>query len=443
MNENWDGDLPKIKVEQEEIKLEDLQRDEFIGTIYNEESLESYDKNDNLQNKKIKVDLEKPDDKVIQKIVLFFAFLFFLVALPLTYHGLKDYFFVSDNDSESRNLIVTVKKYSPVDIYTKSESTGEILPESSVDVVARVEGYLQKTFIKEGQSVNKGQLLFQIEPEEYAIAVRASEASVAQAQAFYKNALQELDRGKELVKENFISRSDFDQMVAQAASSKASLDEVQQSLARARLNLSYTNIYSPLSGKAGAISLSDGNFVTLSSGPLVNIAKTTPILVSFSMKSSDVIRMKHDNNGKLDISNAKVELILSDDSKYKRVGKIIFSNNYVSSEAASLALKAKFDNPENLLIPGDFVKVIVTSATPVKRILVPQSVVRGDALNGYYVWTAVNGKTAKKNLEVAGSMDNQWIVESGLTENDAVIIKSNTYIETENRVINETKTDIN
>jgi membrane fusion protein (multidrug efflux system) len=161
------------------------------------------------------------------------------------------------------------------------------------------------------------------------------------------------------------------------------------------------------------------------------------------MKSSDVIKMKQGNNGKLDLSSAKVELILSDDSKYPSTGKIVFSNNYISSEAASLALKARFDNQNNILIPGDYVKVIVTAATPISRILVPQAAVRGDALNGYYIWCAQNNKTVKKKIEVSGSQDNHWVVENGLSSDDAVIVNANAYIEIEGMPIKEIKTSSN
>lgn len=441
MTENWDNDLPKIKFESDS-EFTNTYKDDNLDPLYGEPSIKN-EEDRYSQNDKISINIEKPNENIVQKIVLFFALVFFIIAIPIVYHGVKEQLAYMNEIEEEQPLTVTVKHFQPIDLYTKSEATGEIFPESSVDVVARVEGYLQKTFFKEGDYVKKGQLLFKIEPDEYAIAVRASEAAVAQAQAVYTNALQELERGKELVKENFISRSDFDQMVAAAASSRASLDEVKQSLARAKLNLNYTNIYSPLSGKVGTIALSEGNFVSLSSGPLVNIAKTTPILINFSMKSSDVIRMKQGNSGKLDLSTAKVELILSDDSKYPSMGKIIFSNNYVSSEAASLAIKARFDNSNNLLIPGDFVKVIVTASKPISRILIPQAITRGDALNGYYVWCAKDGKTVKKPIEVGGSQDNQWIVESGLTSEDAVITSSNVYIELDNMPIKNIKNSSN
>lgn len=448
MSNEWD-DLPKLNMSGEDLPKinmanEDMPKINVSGDEYNfsevHPSLNSYERDDYSynsskkyeENNTISVEIEKPSENSKQKIALFFAVVFFMITLPICYNKYKSFMDLQNYMAEQQSLNVTVRNFAPQELYTTSEATGSVTPESSVDVVARVEGYLEKTFFKEGENIKKGQLLFKIESVEYEIAVRAAEAAVAQSQAVYTNALQELERGKELIKENFISRSDFDAMVASANSAKASLDEVKQSLARAKLNLNYTKIHAPISGKAGTIALSDGNYVGLGSGALVNIAKTNPICVSFSMKSSDVINMKQGDSGKLDLSTAKVELILSDDSRYNHIGKINFTNNYVSSDAASLALKAVFDNPDNLLIPGDYVKVIVTAEKPLHRILIPQSAVRGDAMNGYYVWLASNNKTVKRPITVAGSRDNNWIVESGVTEADDVIVNSNISIDMDN-----------
>lgn len=435
-----DDDLPKLNVSDDLPKLSVSSED--FGFSETHSSLGSFPENDEYSynstskkyedDKTISIELEKPTENSKQKIALFFAAVFFIITIPICCNMYKNFTQLQNYMGEQQSLEVTVKNFKPQELYTISEATGTVVPESSVDVVARVEGYLEKTFFKEGDNIKKGQLLFKIESVEYEIAVRAAEAAVAQAQALYTNALQELDRGKELIKENFISRSDYDAMVASANSAKASLDEVKQSLARARLNLNYTKILAPISGKAGTIALSDGNYVGIGSGALVNIAKTNPICVSFSMKSSDVINMKQGDSGKLDLKTAKVELILSDDSKYKYVGKINFANNYVSSDAASLALKAVFDNPDKLLIPGDYVKVIVTAEKPLYKILVPQSAVRGDAMNGYYVWTAVANKTVKKPIKVSNSRDNYWVVESGVTEADDIIINSNISVDMDN-----------
>ena len=391
----------------------------------------------------IAVDIDKPDENKINKIALFFAIVFILVTVPIFYHNVHDYIQAHMNPVIRRDIEVKTTKLQYRDLYDKSEVTGLISAESSVDIVARVDGYLEHAYFKEGDFVKQGQLLFTIEPREYEISVRAAEAEVAHANALYTNSIQELDRAKELVKENFISRSDYDSIVATANSSRASLDAARQSLARAKLNLSYTKIYAPMSGKAGKINMSNGNYVGLQSGPLVNIAKMNPVCVDFSMKSSDVLKMKHGKDNNLDIATAKVEILLSDDTKYDMTGKIIFSDNAVSTQAASLSLRAIFQNHDNILIPGDYVRVIITSKEPRHKLVVPQSITHGDSLNGYYLWTVKDGKTCKNKIIVNGNNGNDWIVESGVSETDDVISYSSRHIDMEQMsvVIKDSETE--
>ena len=421
------------KVDASEHSIESTINDDLNNIGYGEID-NTDDSKQNVSGKKydenyMRVNIEQPDDAKTKRFVIWGAICFVLVVLPIIFHPLYEIYKAYKEPYTREDLIVETKNFQQQDIYNTTEATGLVSPESSVDVVARVDGYLQNTYFKEGDFIKQGQLLFKIEPNEYEIAVRAAKASVDQTRAVYDNSLQELERAKELIKENFISRSDYDGIVAMANRDKAALDEVQQSLARAQLNLNYTNIYSPLTGKAGKINLSDGNYVGLASGPLVNIAKTNPICVSFSMKSADVIKLKQANNGVLDLSSAKVEIVLSDDSKYGKIGKINFSDNTVAEDAATLSLKAVFDNSDNILIPGDYVKVIITPSVPIHKYLIPQNVTHGDALNGYYLWAYQDGVVKKLPIDILSSYENSWIVNSGLTDSDKIIVKSNQNID--------------
>ncbi len=429
MSDNW-NDLPKIS-------FSELESDIDVTKLSDKEDFTS------KNSEYISVDIEKPDINKSNKIVLFFAILFTLVSIPIFYHNIRDYIQTYMTPAMKRDIEVKTTKLQYRDLYDTSEVTGLISAESSVDIVARVDGYLENAYFKEGDFVKQGQLLFTIEPNEYKISVRAAEAEVDHANALYTNSIQELNRAKELVKENFISRSDYDSIVATANSSRASLDAAKQSLARARLNLGYTRIYAPMTGKAGKINMSNGNYVGLQSGPLVNIAKMNPVCVDFSMKSSDVLRMKRGKDSNLDIATAKVEILLSDDTKYDKVGKIIFSDNTVSSQAASLSLRALFQNHDNILIPGDYVRVIITSKEPRHKLVVPQSITHGDSINGYYLWTVKDGKTCKNKITVSGSDGNDWIVESGVSDTDDVISYSNSSIDMESLsvLVKEAKTE--
>lgn len=420
-NLNFDGSDDYTNVSESRIDI----NDGLDETGYSQYGKNSQENKQKAEEDLVHFNIEKPDDKKVQRYTLIGAVIFFIIVIPIIFHPLYDLYLSYQMPNQTKDLDVEVTNFNKEDIYNQTDATGLVSPESSVDVVARVDGYLQQTFFKEGDFIRQGQLLFKIEPNEYEIAVRAARAAVDQANAVYENSLQELNRAKELIQENFISRSDYDAIVATANRDRAALDEVKQSLARAQLNLNYTNIYSPLTGKAGKIQLSNGNYVGLSSGPLVNIAKTNPICVSFSMKSADVIKLKQANNGEFNLSKAKVEIILSDDSVYNKTGTINFSDNVVAEDAATLSLKAVFDNSENILVPGDYVKVIITPEKPINKYLVPQNITHGDALNGYYLWKVSDNHIKKVPITVLGSKDNFWIVDSGISDSDNIVINSN------------------
>ena len=177
------------------------------------------------------------------------------------------------------------------DYYPKTESVGRIEAKYSVDVVARINGWLQKSYFKEGNYVKKGQTLFLIQPHEYQIAVQQAQAAVRQSKAALVNAEKELTRARELVKNDFVSKSYFDQALATRDQNKAQLDANKTSLANAKLNLSYTQIKAPVDGKIGKIIITEGNLVNAQSGTLARIVSTSPIYVYFKKRQKPRPRM--------------------------------------------------------------------------------------------------------------------------------------------------------
>src|SRR5574344_570780 len=164
----------------------------------------------------------------------------------------------------------TVQVMNPVskDIYPEVETTGRIEAKYSVDVIARVSGWLEKRFFEEGDIVKKGQKLFKIQPEEYAYTARNAQATVNENNAVYKNAQVELGRARELVKQDLVSRSYYDDALTTRNKSRAALDGARAELSKARLDLSYTNITSPMAGRIGKIIITEGNYVTAQSGAI-------------------------------------------------------------------------------------------------------------------------------------------------------------------------------
>lgn len=305
------------------------------------------------------------------------------------------------------------------EINVSAEATGRVEAKYSVDLVARVSGFLIKKYFSEGDFVKKGQLLFQIDPREFQIEVNNAQATVNQYSALLKNAQQELNRANALIKEDLISRSDVDQSLATRNQNKALYDAARQQLELARVNLSYTSIKSPIDGRIGKVNITEGNYVTPTSGSLVNIASISPVYVTFSLKSDDFIKLLKASDKFKDVV---VRVQFGGGSWYYKTGKINFVDNKIDKDSGSVTMRAVFENDKSWLMPGDYMKVELVAPQKVKFVTIPQSCTKGDAMSGYYVWTVKDNKAVKTNIKVSDDINNNWVVDSGLALDDMVVV---------------------
>ncbi len=304
-------------------------------------------------------------------------------------------------------------------VNVSAEATGRVEAKYSVDLVARVPGFLLKKYFKEGDFVKKGQTLFQIDPREYQIEVNNSAANVNQYSALLKNAQQELNRANALIKEDLISRSDVDSSLAARNQNKALLDAARQQLELAKVNLSYTTIKSPIDGRIGKVNITEGNYVTATSGSLVNISSVNPVYVTFSVKNDDFVNLLKASNHLKDV---KVEVQFDGGNWYDKTGTINFVDNKIDKDSGSVYMRATFDNSKMWLVPGAYMKVKLTAPKLVKFITVPQACTKGDAMSGYYVWAVEDNKAVRKNIKVSENINNNWVVNSGLNLSDVVVV---------------------
>ena len=209
----------------------------------------------------------------------------------------------------------TVEVTNPIamDINPEFTTTGRIEAQKSVDIIARVSGWLQEKYFQEGDKVKQGQKLFLIEPDEYILAARSARATVNENSAVYHNSEIDLRRANELLKEDLVSREYYDNALTDRNKYRAALDGSVAELKKANLNLSYTNITSPMNGRIGKTIVSVGNYVTPSSGVLAQIYTTNPMKVTFAVKSGDFIELKKyfkDNKNENPTIDDKVSIIL-------------------------------------------------------------------------------------------------------------------------------------
>ena len=320
----------------------------------------------------------------------------------------------------------TVEVANPIskEIYPTYSTTGRVEAQKAVDIIARVSGWLQERYFQEGDVVKKGQKLFLIEPDEYALAAKSARARVNENSAVYKNSEIDLRRAEQLLKDDLVSREYYDNALTQRNKNKAALDGAVSEMNKASLNLSYTNITSPMDGRIGKTIVSEGNYVSPSSGVLAQIYTTNPMKIIFPLKSGDFIELKkYYKENPDDKSTVSVLLGLADGSTYEKEGKIEFVDNKVDENTGTVTMRAVFENPDELLVPGDYVNVTLRVNYPEKVMLVPQSATKTDVGTGYYVWTVKDGKAVKKDIVVNNNYENHWIVEKGLDYDDVVVMK--------------------
>ena len=324
----------------------------------------------------------------------------------------------------SQPKTVEVAKPTSKEIYPTYSTTGRVEAQKSVDVIARVSGWLQEKYFQEGDTVKKGQKLFLIEPDEYSLAARSARARVSENSAVYNNSEIDLKRAEQLLKQDLVSREYYDNALTQRNKNRAALDGAVSDMNKANLNLSYTNITSPMNGRIGKAIVSVGNYVTPSTGVIAQIYSTNPMRVIFPLKSGDFIELKkYYRENPNDESTVSVLLGLSDGTTYEIEGKIEFVDNKVDESTGTVTLRAVFENPDELLVPGDYVNVTLRVNYPHKVMLIPQSATKTDVGTGYYVWVVKDGKTVKKDIVVNENYKNNWIVEKGLEWDDVVVVK--------------------
>ena len=315
---------------------------------------------------------------------------------------------------------VTVDTIKDTEIIRSYEAPGRVVAKYRVDVLARINGYLQKSYFKEGDFVKAGQTLFLIEPAEYSNAANVAKADVENLKAQLEYAEKQLARAEELVKKDYIAKSQYDNILSQRDSLRAQLASARSRYNDSNRNLSYTNVKAPVDGRVGIIDVTLGNYVSPSSGPLTTINSTDPIYVTFPLESTDYNALAQADGA--DNKNRRVEVYFSGGNKYELEGIQDFIDNKIDPSTGTVTLRATFKNPNNQLLHGEFVNIKLYSNRPVKTPIVPLVAVQ-EYQAGKYVY-----KIDEQNLpqlvyiKVSGQHGDNWIIKDGLKTGDKVIV---------------------
>lgn len=311
-------------------------------------------------------------------------------------------------------------------VATEFEFVARTRATEDTDIRARITGTIIERNFAEGQFVEKGELLFQIDPRPYEAAQNAAKAELARATSALKVAKRNLARGEDLKPDGYISEAELDKLRDERDRAIAAEEAAQANIEQATLNMEFTEIRAPFAGRAGRSNLSIGDLVDPSTGALVSLVQNDPMLVDFdvnerSLAESMKINQERTQQGLEPISYTPRLRLVSGDF-YPLPGIIDYANNRVNTSTGTITITARFPNPDRVLIPGQFGRIVIKRGEPELRMLIAQSSVLED-MQGRYVYTVNNdNQVIRKNVSLGQRHGVNWVVESGLEEGDSVIV---------------------
>ena len=309
-----------------------------------------------------------------------------------------------------------------MDVTPQSEYLGRVEAVETVDLRARVEGFLESRNFQEGAEIDSGELLFVIEKETYEVVVLEREADLAVAQATLKNSDADYKRKSTLAERGDISAASLDQARATLEIDRANVLKAQAALRQANLDLSYTEIRSPIAGKISRATYSVGSLVDPNSEPLATITSIDPVYVIIAVSEKQLIGARK-RGIDLDTPPVTPSIKLTDGSSYPVEGNFDYLDSSVDRTTDTIVARAVFPNPDRVLLPGQFVSVVVRQKLKKSKIVVPQSAVQQDSRGNFVLVVDRENKVELRRVSVGDQVEMNWVVEEGLTIGENVIVQ--------------------
>ncbi len=324
-------------------------------------------------------------------------------------------------------VVTIVVEQQQVELST--ELPGRTAPHLVSEIRPQVNGIIQKRLFKEGSNVKAGDLLYQIDPAPFQAAYDSAKASLVRAQANLPSVQSKASRYKELLVDKAVSRQDYDDATSALDQSRAEIEYYKAAVETARINLGYTRVTAPISGRIGRSSVTDGALLTAyQASPLATIHQLDPIYVDVTQSTAELLRLRRNMEAGRVSSDGKngktVRILLEDGTVYPLEGILQFSDVLVDSSTGSFLVRIIVPNPDGLLLPGMFVRAVVQEGTAEQAILVPQ---QGVSLNSKGEATALivdqNSTVQMRVLTLNRAIGNQWLVSTGLCPGDRLIVE--------------------
>lgn len=321
---------------------------------------------------------------------------------------------------------VSVVTVQPQKLALTTELPGRVAPALIAEVRPQITGLVLQRRFKEGSDVKAGDLLYQIDPATYRANVDSAQATLAKAEANLVTVRLKAGRYKELAAIKAVSQQDADDAAASLQQAEAEVSSARAALQTQRINLDYTRITSPISGRIGRSSVTPGALVTANqANAMATVQQLDPIYVDVTQSTTTLLALKRSMDaGKLKGGTAKVRLVLEDGSVYAQPGKLQFSDVTVDQTTGAVTLRAEFPNPRADLLPGMYARAVLEEGVLEQALLVPQPAVARDSTGKPYVYVVgEGGKLEQRMLTTDRMVGDQWLVSGGLKAGEVVAVE--------------------
>jgi len=322
---------------------------------------------------------------------------------------------------------VTVVTLEPEPVELTRELPGRTNAWLMAEVRPQVTGIVKERLFTEGSLVEAGQPLYQLDDASYRADYNSARASLARAEATLEVARLNADRAAELIKTNTVSRQEYENTIAALRQAEADIGVARAAVASSRVELDYARITSPIAGRIGKSTVTQGALVTADQAqPLATVQQLDPIYVDLTQSSTELLQLRKAVAGGnvRGTESAPVTILLEDGTRYEHEGELSFTDVSVDRSTGSFSLRVIVPNPDHLLLPGMYVRAVLSNAVLEDGILVPQQGIARDAKgNASAMVVAADGTVEQRSVEVIRTIGDKWLVNSGLDAGDRVIVE--------------------
>lgn len=317
--------------------------------------------------------------------------------------------------------VITVK-FQPVALQT--ELPGRVEPVRVAQVRARVNGVVLKRLFTEGSEVRAGQVLYHIDPAPYQAALASARAALGKAEANLTQAKAQAERYKPLAEANAVSKQEYVNVVAAFRQAEADVAANRAAVQIAQINSGYANVAAPIAGRIGRALVTEGALVSAAEATqLAVIQQTSTVFINFTQSAGDLQQLRKAAGLKLANASAlPVTVLMDDGSELPRKGKLLFSDVSVDPTSGQITLRAEVPNPDNLLLPGQYVRVRIAQAELPSAVLVPQQAVTRGSTGDTVIVVGADGKPGPRPVKVGSQQNGSWIILDGLKAGEQVVV---------------------